>query len=115
MGIDSIGKSGSGLPPGTVGEVGSPSPAAKTEGFRAEESRPVEAAGGSEALEKLERGELSREEYLDVRVAEATAHLEGRLSAEQLDFVRESLRIQLGTDPVLVELVRRAIGSAPTE
>ena len=115
MGIDSISKPGSGLPPGAAGEVGGASAVGKTEGFRTEESRPVEAAGGSEALEKLERGELSREEYLDVRVAEATAHLEGKLSADQLDFVKESLRTQLGTDPVLVELVRRATGSAPTE
>jgi hypothetical protein len=48
-------------------------------------------------------------------VADATAHLEGKLAAEQLEFVKRSLRQQLSTDPVLVELIRRATGSAPAQ
>ena len=71
--------------------------------------------GGSDALSRLGRGELSLETYLDARVAEATSHLEGKISLEGLDFVRRSLRDQLATDPVLVALVRRATGSPPGE
>jgi hypothetical protein len=40
-------------------------------------------------------------------------HLEGRLSPEQLEFVKEELRAQLQSDPVLIELVRRATGQSP--
>ena len=113
MGIDGVGKPGPGVPPTAVGDaVGA---AAKTtgEGFRVEAGAEVRSPEGSEALERLGRGELSLEEYLDVRVAEATEHLAGKLPAEQLDFVRETLREQLRTDPVLVELVRRSTGTVP--
>jgi hypothetical protein len=61
-------------------------------------------------LVRLERGELGLEAYLDARVEEATRHLAQRLSAEQLSFVKETLRTELESDPVLVELVRRATG-----
>ena len=35
------------------------------------------------------------------------------LPAAQLDFIRETLREQIASDPVLVELVRRATGATP--
>lgn len=63
-------------------------------------------------LERLERGELSVEQYLDERVAEAVAPLESRLSPEQLEFVRSSLRAELESDPVLIEMVQRATRGA---
>jgi len=63
----------------------------------------------------LERGELSVEQYLDQQVANAAQHLEGRLSAEQLTFVKESLRASLETDPVLMELVKRVTGGLAAE
>jgi hypothetical protein len=113
MGIDGIGKPGSGAPPGRI----DPSAAAgESEAVgAAERGAAVESAGGSEALERLGRGELTLDAYLETHVAAATAHLEGRLSPEQLDFVRGSLREQLATDPVLVQLVRRATGAGSTE
>ena len=49
--------------------------------------------------------------YLDARVEEAVQHLADRLGADQLEFVKSSLREQLRTDPVLTELVRRATGA----
>ena len=61
-------------------------------------------------LERLERGELGLDAYLDARVSEATRHLTDRLGPAQLELVRQTLRSELSADPVLVELVRRATG-----
>jgi hypothetical protein len=60
----------------------------------------------------VQRGELSVDQYLDGRVNDATSHLVGKLSPDQLEFVKQSLREQLATDPVLVELVQRTTGTA---
>jgi len=106
MGIDGIGKPPS--PPGVGGPTGATGGAAGGT-FRVEQSGGVAKAGSSE-LERLGRGEISLDEYLELRVGEATQHLSGKLSAEQLDFVKSSLRAQLETDPVLIELVQRATG-----
>lgn len=73
----------------------------------------VEKAEGAQLLERVQRGEVQLDAYLDVRVNDAVGHLEGKLSAEQLEFVREELREQLRNDPVLIELVRRATGQTP--
>lgn len=113
MGIDGIGK-----PPGAgIGGIGG---APGTEGAHAAEPFKVDAsapaaAGGkvSAALASLQRGELSLDQYLDGRVSDATSHLVGKLSPDQLEFVKQSLRDQMATDPVLVELVQRATGAAP--
>jgi hypothetical protein len=34
------------------------------------------------------------------------------VNAEQLEFVKQTLRVELSSDPVLVELLRRATGQA---
>jgi hypothetical protein len=69
----------------------------------------------SEALRKLKSGEFSLDDYLDYRADEAVLHLQrtGFLKPDQVEFIREMLREQLTTDPVLVELVRRATGQTP--
>lgn len=72
----------------------------------------TESAAASE-LARLERGEIGLEAYLDARVEEATLHLAQGLSAQQLEFVKQTLRSELESDPVLVELVRRATGRVP--
>ena len=114
MSIDGIGK-----PPG-AGGIGGISGAASKEGVRAAEpfkvdaSAPASAAGKvSAALSSLQRGELSLDQYLDGRVTDATSHLVGKLSPDQLEFVKQSLREQMATDPVLAELVQRTTGAAP--
>jgi hypothetical protein len=108
MGIDGIGKAPPLAPPGGT----DPTAASGSGGeFRVGEAAPAAAAS---PLSRLERGELGLEQYLDARVAEATAHLAGRVSAEQLEFVKQTLRVELSSDPVLVELVRRATGKAAT-
>jgi hypothetical protein len=70
-------------------------------------------AGGSALLERLRSGEIDVEQYLDAQVTAATTHVQAALSPGQLDFIRGALREQLATDPVLIELVRRATGAAP--
>ena len=113
MSIDGIGK-----PPGTgIGGIGSvPSTAAvqPTESFKIGANTPATPGGKvSAALSSLQRGELSLDQYLDGRVTDATSHLEGKLSPDQLAFVKQSLRDQMASDPVLVELLQRTTGAAP--
>ena len=113
MGIDGIGK-----PPnasiGGIGGVQGGDAARGAEPFVVDRSAPTAPSERvSAALSSLQRGELSLDQYLDGRVNDATQHLVGKLSAEQLDFVKQSLREQLATDPVLVELVQRTTGSSP--
>ena len=110
MGIDGIDRPG----PGSLGNVGgSAPPAAKP--FEVESTSPTEPTGGSEALERLRDGEISVDEYLDVRASDAVQHLVGQLPPDQVDFVRRALREQLQTDPVLVELVQRTLTSVRSE
>ena len=113
MGIDGIGK-----PPGAAigGVSGVPGGEAahSAEPFTVERSAaPAASSRISAALSGLERGELSLDQYLDGRVTEATQHLSGKLSPEQLEFVKQSLREQMATDPVLIELVQRTTGVTP--
>ena len=111
MGIDGIGKPPAGTPgvsPGAASGVGSAGGASPTETFSVKAAAPSQGPAPSEALQQLERGEISLDQYLDVRVNEAVSHLAQKLAPEQLEFVRGTLREQLSSDPVLVELVRRA-------
>ena len=105
MGIDGIGK-----PPPIAPAAGTAGATGASADFRVS---PTGAAAPAGDLARLERGEIGLDAYLDGRVGEATRHLEGKLSTEQLDFVRETLRGQLSSDPVLVELVRRTTGKIP--
>ncbi len=119
MSIDGIGK-----PPGSNiaglggpgGVAGAEAPRAPTEAFKVGQSAaaaPSSSVSGSAELSSLQRGELSLDQYLDSRVSAATQHLSGKISPDQLEFVKQSLREQMATDPVLVELVQRTTGAAP--
>ena len=104
MSIDGIGK-----PPPVPAPEG-PAAAGESGGeFRLGETTAVAKSGD---LSRLERGEIGLDAYLDARVGEATQHLAGRLSPEQLDFVKQTLRSELESDPVLIELVQRATGKS---
>ena len=106
MGIDRIGK-GPGVPDVPA--------AANTTGAQSFELAPSEAASGAAALDpgaRLARGEITLDQYLDLRVQQATAHLEGKLDSKRLSFIRTTLRSQLETDPTLVELVRAAASAS---
>ena len=107
MSIDGIGKPGGVAP-------GAPAAGAAQGTFEVSSAAAAtasSAAGGSDAFQALERGELSVDQYLDARVESAVAPLVSRLSPEQLEFVRGELRGALETDPVLVELVRKTTGA----
>lgn len=109
MSIDRIGK-GQGIVPPATNEIAGPSPTGARETFQVSRAAPSEAAG---PIERVRSGEITVEEYLDSKVSEATSHLEGKLSSENLEFVQNSLREQLANDPVLVDLVRGAAGAVP--
>jgi len=113
MGIDGIGKP----PNASIGGIGGAQGGDATRGaesFAVDRSAPASQGERiSAALSALQRGELSLDQYLEGRVNDATQHLIGKLSPDQLDFVKQSLREQLATDPVLVELVQRTTGSSP--
>ena len=66
-----------------------------------------------ELLRKLCDGEISREDYYDTLVERGVAHLRGRIPAEQLQIVRESLREEVETSPVLAKVMRDAIAELP--
>ncbi|HEX6764737.1 MAG TPA: hypothetical protein VF103_04650 [Polyangiaceae bacterium] len=109
MPVDGIGK-----PPGVPPPGGAPATSgagATRETFRTGAAAAPEVSTGD--LARLERGEIGLDAYLDARVGEATKHLEGRLGRAELEFVRRTLRAELESDPVLVELVRRATGQTP--
>lgn len=113
MSIDGIGKPG-GASPAIPAPAAGPA-GASGEAFKVGTSAPATAsAGASSPHARLERGEIDLPQYLDARVQEATSHLDGRLTREQLDFVKESLREQLESDPLLVDLVQRATGATPS-
>ncbi len=113
MSIDGIGKPGAPPPAAGMGGPGSATGVERGETFAVPASAASEGVGATDALGRLQRGELGIGEYLDLRVGEAMRHLEGKLSTDQAEFVRVTLREQLNTDPVLVELVRRTTGNDP--
>lgn len=65
---------------------------------------------GSEALQKLQRGELSLSEYLDSRIEAALARLGRLVTEEERELLREVLREEAVLDPVVQEYLRRATG-----
>jgi len=108
MSIDRIG--GPPRPPGAVGPSQDALPATGTaaEGFRVDTANPTAPTEDASLLGRLERGEISVDDYVTGRVEEAVAPLAAKLDPQALEFVKETLRDQLASDPVLVELVRRA-------
>ena len=115
MGIDGIGKGGA--PPPATGIDRSSSPSAGEIGSSSAEFK-VGKATATEAvapasLDQVRSGAVTINQYLDRKVNEATSHLTGRLNAEQLSFVRNSLREQLSSDPALIDLVKAATGHLP--
>ena len=111
MGIDGIGKPG-GIKPGAIEGIGGGTTDVDSASgdFSLNQVGETQQAEASSSLGQLERGEIGLDEYLNGRVESAVAHLDGKLPSEQLEFVKEQLREQLSSDPVLSELVRRTTG-----
>jgi hypothetical protein len=61
----------------------------------------------SEALERLRRGEITLDDYLDECVEGAVAHLVGQLDEDALDAVRDAVRTAARMDPVVMDVVER--------
>lgn len=109
MSIDGIGKKGgaAGIAPSATG----PTAAAKG-AFTLEENAPVASTQASGAAAEVRAGRMSLDAYLDVRVNEATEHLQ-KLAPNDLQMIKGLLRDQLKNDPALADLVKSATGALP--
>src|ERR1700733_13816368 len=102
MPIDRIGKGG-GAPPQVPG-AGDVTPPTKTFEVdapkEAQQTTKTEAVGavGSSPLEQLRAGKIDVNQYVDLKLDEATSHLKG-LHAEQMQSVRELLKDKIVQDP----------------
>src|ERR1041384_5359784 len=113
MSVDGIG--GGGRNVGGIGRGDAPVAPDAAEGARGtDKAEHASTTAAPTSLERLGRGEISLDQYLDGRVADAVRHLEGHVSGAQIEFVRSGLRESLASAPVLIELVRRATGSVPS-
>jgi hypothetical protein len=114
MGIDRIDK---GSPPGGIGSPDAAGSSAVTpkESFEVEKVADPTAIDASSPLARLRAGEIDVESYLDLRVEQATNHLVGTIDDERLEVIRSSLRAQLETDPILMDLVQRATVESTSE
>jgi hypothetical protein len=112
MSIDRIGKGGGGPPVSGIGSPSTTEVGSKGGEFKVQKAASAEAVG-TEPLDRLRAGEISVSQYIDIKVEQATAHLDKRVSPEQLSFIKDSLREQLAADPMLVELVQSATGALP--
>jgi hypothetical protein len=75
-------------------------------------SRPAAVAPLSEEeelLRKLRDGSITSDEYYEAFVERSIAHLHGTVSAEQLEDIRECMRAEVETNPVLVKMMRDAL------
>lgn len=111
MSIDRIGKGGGVTPPG----VGPTDRASGKGSFEVGSTEATSGATGVSPAERVQRGELSMSDYVDLRVNEATKHLEGKLGPGDLARVKDALREQLAHDPAVREMVRAATGALPPD
>jgi len=118
MGIDGIGKGG-GIPPqglpaegGGIEKAGSANAPFSIEGSQKSEGASAVAPSASSDVARVRAGEISIDQYIDIKVEEATRGLHG-VGAENLNAIRSMLRDQMATDPALADLVKSATGHAP--
>ena len=62
---------------------------------------------GSEILQRLKRGEIGLEEYLDAKVDRAVERLGSLVTDDERQALRDVLREHALADPVIAEYVRR--------
>jgi len=67
----------------------------------------------SEMLCQLQRREISLGQYLDYCAEQAVAHLQGLVDSERLQFIKEMIRDQMTTDPVMVRYIEQTTGLSP--
>ncbi|HKO46290.1 MAG TPA: hypothetical protein VJV79_01120 [Polyangiaceae bacterium] len=66
-----------------------------------------------ELVRKLRDGEIDQAEYYDASVERSIARLRGIVPTEQLAVVRETLREEVETNPVLNKMLRDAMAQLP--
>ena len=96
-----------------IGGPSSPAPIGAADAARAldkPESLAPEQAEAPGPAEQVRAGSLEVGAYVDLRVDEATRHLEGSLSAADLEVVRDTLKSELLQDATLRSLAEAAIG-----
>ncbi|HXK18459.1 MAG TPA: hypothetical protein VNG33_11685 [Polyangiaceae bacterium] len=69
----------------------------------------------SAALERVRRGELSVEQYVEERLDQAMAHVDPSLPPEQRARAREVLREHIATDPLLSKQLAQLTGKSAPE
>ena len=74
-------------------------------------SAAARSSGVSDPLERLRRGEITLDAYLDFRAEEGVKGLAGLFPVEKVGMIREVLREQLANDPTLVASVERLLKS----
>src|SRR5687768_1990102 len=107
--VGGIGGPGGSGPPGKaygVGAPNAPATSAPTGAKFGEALEKTEKSAKTSPLEQLRAGELDLKGYVDVRVREATAHLEGVLGPEDLARVQDELRDVIENDPDIAALVK---------
>jgi hypothetical protein len=70
--------------------------------------RGTEQASETSPLERLRAGEIDVHGYVDLRVREATAHLEGLIGPADLAKIQDELRDVIENDPDVAALVKSA-------
>lgn len=113
MSVDGIGKGGpgsvaGGSPLGEAGAAQAVSDAGATEATA--EASATRGVGGSDALQQLQAGEITLDAYVEQQVVKATEHLKQAMLPQQLEIVTERLRLELKSDPALLQLVKLATG-----
>ena len=73
-----------------------------------------EGANASEPLRRLKSREITVDEYLDYQADAAIEHLRKVLRAEDLRSVREVVRAQISTDPVIADMIAKLVGNEPS-
>lgn len=114
--VGGIGGPGGGVPPGKFGGVaipGAPAADAKTGTTKASfnevlGAKSAEGASATSPLERLRTGEIDLKGYADIRVRDATSHLEGVLAPDDLAKIQDELRDVIENDPDIAALVKGA-------
>src|SRR4051812_12877085 len=110
MAIDRIGKGGAPPAPASDTKTGAVDKPFTVE--RTKHAAPIEGVTATSPLAELKAGKIDMDRYLDLKVDEATKSLEGLPPADLAD-IKQMLRVQLASDPGLVDMVRSATGKVP--
>jgi hypothetical protein len=66
-----------------------------------------------ELVRKLRDGEIDKDQYYEASVERSIARLRGVVPLDQLEVVRETLREELESNPVLIKMLQDALAQVP--